>query len=130
MFKTFLAGKSRRLYKRLICCVSLILRCRGVHQQYVSLLRISGVLHLSLFESGSERIMSKHLPWGSEIEALLRSAPILKEKALFLIRSPSLAVEFSGASSRESPNRVDISDLLPYSSFAAPDDPAPEVNRA
>jgi hypothetical protein len=28
--------------------------------------------------------MTKHLPWGSEIEALLRSAPILREDGLLL----------------------------------------------
>jgi hypothetical protein len=32
----------------------------------------------------SERIMSKYLPWGSEIEALLRSAPILREGGLYI----------------------------------------------
>ncbi len=33
-----------------ICCVSLILRRCGVPQMYASLLRISGALHLALFE--------------------------------------------------------------------------------
>jgi hypothetical protein len=41
--ETFIAGKSRRLYKTLICCVSLIpRRCDVPPKKYASLLGIQG----------------------------------------------------------------------------------------
>jgi hypothetical protein len=54
--KTFLAGKSRRLYKIPICVVILILRCCDVPRQYDSLLRISKALYLSIFEKPAKEL--------------------------------------------------------------------------
>ncbi len=74
-----------------ICGVALILRYCGVPQMYASFLRISGALHLTIFEQpGKDNFFSSLFVRGRSCSSLLNISTILKLTSLQIQRSRDL----------------------------------------